>query len=176
MCTLVSDLAPDGSCHFLRQQHVALPPLMLVVAHQGKVGVCVSVGVCVCVSVCLQNTPKVSKWFNRRQWMRKWHKKKFQDFSGVPRIICVGSIGSSTHNHDQSCHGQFGLRRQLTARPVASQPCELIHFRCPPRMPIAYFSVFPVTVGHVCVCNRVLIWHQPLLCLHLPHILHFSLT
>ena len=58
MCTLVSDLAPDGSCHFLRQQHVALPPLMLVVAHQGKVGVCVSVGVCVCVSVCLQKDPK----------------------------------------------------------------------------------------------------------------------
>ena len=50
MCTLVSDLAPDGSCHFLRQQHVALPPLMLVVAHQGKVGVC--------VSVCLQKDPK----------------------------------------------------------------------------------------------------------------------
>ena len=54
MCTLVSDLAPDGSCHFLRQQHVALPPSTH--ACGGSPGK--SRGVCVCVSVCLQKDPK----------------------------------------------------------------------------------------------------------------------
>ena len=50
----------------------------------------------------------------------------FQDYSGVPQIICVGLIGAVMDNLE------LPDNLQGTAEPVASQPCELIHFHSPP--------------------------------------------